>query len=51
MESIVIKFKQNGKVHTSETSTVPLNNFKKFHRKEYIMLDCLTSQIMEVYEA
>lgn len=61
MESLIIKFKQNGKARTSETYTATLNSFKKFlasqaskddYRKdEDIMLDCLTSEIMEAYEA
>ncbi len=61
MESIIIKLKQNGKVRTSETYTAALNSFKHFlasqpskddNRKDGdIMLDCLTSQIMEAYEA
>lgn len=51
MESIIIKLKQNGKVRTSETYTAALNSFKKFRKDEDIMLDCLTSQIMEAYEA
>jgi len=51
MEGIIIKLKQNGKVRTSETYTAALNNFKKFRKDEDIMLDCLTFQIMEAYEA
>ena len=61
MESLITKFKQNGKARTSETYTVALNSFKKFlasqaskddYRKdEDIMLDCLTSEIMKAYEA
>jgi len=51
MEGIIIKLKQNGKVRTSETYTAALNSFKKFRKDEDIMLDCLTSQIMEAYEA
>lgn len=51
MEGIIVKFKQNGKVRTSETYTAALNSFKKFRKDEDIMLDCLTSQIMEAYEA
>lgn len=51
MEGIIIKLKQNGKVRTSETYTAALNSFKKFRKDEDIMLDCLTSQIMEDYEA
>ncbi|MCM1491584.1 MAG: site-specific integrase [Muribaculum sp.] len=51
MESLVIKFKQNGKTRTSETYTAALNSFKKFRKDEDLMLDCLTSEIMEAYEA
>jgi integrase len=61
MESLIIKFKQNGNIRTSETYTAALNSFKKFlasqaskddYRKdEDIMLDSLTSEIMEAYEA
>ena len=51
MENIIIKLKQNGKTRTSETYTVTLNSFKKFREGEDIMLDCLSSEIMEAYEA
>lgn len=51
MESIIAKLKQNGKVRTSETYKSTLNSFKKFREDEDIMLDCLTSEIMEAYEA
>jgi len=51
MEGIIIKLKQNGKVRTSETYRAAFNSFKKFRKDEDIMLDCLTSQIMEAYEA
>ena len=51
MESIIAKLKQNGKVRTSETYKSTLNSFKKFRQDEDIMLDCLTSEIMEEYEA
>ena len=51
MESIIAKLKQNGKVRTSETYKSTLNSFKKFRQDEDIMLDCLTSEIMETYEA
>lgn len=50
MESQIIKFKQNGKIRTSETYTAALNSFKKFRKDEDLMLDCLTSEIMEAYE-
>lgn len=51
MESIIVKLKQNGKVRTSETYKSALSSFKKFRKDEDIMLDCLTSEIMEAYEA
>lgn len=51
MESLIIKFKQNGNIRTSETYTAALNSFKKFRTDEDIMLDYLTSEIMEAYEA
>lgn len=51
MENIIAKLKQNGKVWTSETYKSTLNSFKKFRKDEDIMLDCLTSEIMEAYEA
>lgn len=51
MESIIVKLKQNGKVRTSETYKSALSSFKKFRQDEDIMLDCLTSEVMESYEA
>lgn len=51
MEGIIVKLKQNGKVRTSETYRATLNSFKKFRKDDDIMLDCLTSEIMEAYEA
>lgn len=61
MESLIIKFKQNGNIRTAETYTAALNSFKKFlceakrqgrlREDEDIMLDCLTTEIMEAYEA
>lgn len=51
MESLIARFKQNGKIRTSETYKSSLNSFKKFRQDEDIMLDCLTSETMEKYEA
>ena len=51
MESIIVRLKQNGKVRTSETYKSALSSFKKFRQDEDIMLGCLTSEIMEAYEA
>ncbi len=51
MEVVIIKLKQKGKARTSETYTATLNSFKKFREDEDLMLDCLSSEIMESYEA
>lgn len=51
MEGIIARLKQNGKVRTSETYRSALNSFKKFRQNEDIMLDCITSETMEDYEA
>ncbi len=51
MESIIAKLKQNGKIRTSETYRLALNSFKKYRKEEDIMLDCITSEIVESYEA
>ncbi|MBD5195121.1 MAG: site-specific integrase [Bacteroidales bacterium] len=51
MENIIAKLKQNGKIRTSETYKSTLNSFRKFRKNEDIMLDCLTPEIMEAYEA
>ena len=51
MENIIARLKQNSKVRTPETYKSTLNSFKKFRKDEDIMLDCLTSEIMEAYEA
>lgn len=49
MEKIIIK--QNSKIRTSETYTSALNSFKKFRKNEDIMLDCITNEVIEEYEA
>ena len=51
MESNIARLKQNGKIRTSETYKSTLNSFKKFRKDEDIMLDSLTSEVMEAYEA
>ncbi|MBD5327823.1 MAG: site-specific integrase [Bacteroides sp.] len=51
MASVIAKLKCNGKIRTSETYRSTLNSFKNFRRGEDIMLDCLTTEIMEAYEA
>lgn len=51
MESLIVKLKQSDKIRTAETYRASLSSFKKFRKDEDIMLDCLTSEIMESYEA
>lgn len=61
METNIARLKQNGKIRTAETYRATLNSFKKFlaHRAandnnsqyEDLMLDRLTPDIMEAYEA
>ena len=51
MECIIAKLKHNGKIRTSETYKSTLNSFRKFRDDEDIMLDCITSETMEAYEA
>lgn len=51
MESVIAKLKRNGKIRTSETYRSALNSFKKYRVHEDIMLDCITSETMEGYEA
>lgn len=51
MESIIAKLRQNGRHRTCETYKSTLNSFRKFRQDDDIMLDSLTSDIMESYEA
>lgn len=50
MERIIIRLKQTGKIRTSETYTSTLNSFKSFRKGEDIMLDAITSELMEDYQ-
>lgn len=50
-ENIIDRLKQNKKVRTSEAYISTLRSFMNFRKGEDIMLDCLTSDIMEAYEA
>lgn len=50
MEKIIIRLKLSGKIRTSETYTSTLNSFKSFRKGEDIMLDALSSDIMEDYQ-
>lgn len=61
MENIIAKLKRNGKCRTAETYTATLNSFRKFLSAqqstakglcyEDLMLDSITSEVMEAYEA
>ncbi len=51
MENIIARLKKNGKIRTSETYRSSLNSFKMFRNYEDIMLDSITSETMESYEA
>ncbi len=61
MENLITNLKQNGKARTAETYTAAIHSFRRFlncgtqqkwlQNETDIMLDCLTSEIMEGYEA
>ncbi|MCM1139388.1 MAG: site-specific integrase [Muribaculum sp.] len=51
MRDLIVTLKNMGKIRTSETYTAALNSFGKFRDGEDIRIDCLTSEIMEAYEA
>lgn len=51
MECSIARLRHNGKVRTSETYKSALSSFRKFRQDDDIMLDCLTSDVMENYEA
>lgn len=51
MESIILKLRRNGKTRTSETYTAALKSFRKYRRQEDLMLDCISPEVMEDYQA
>ncbi len=51
MESLIMRLKLNDKIRTSETYRSALVNFMKFRDGEDIMLDSISSEIIESYEA
>lgn len=59
MEALIANLRKNGKIRTSETYQATLNSFRQFlasrvdtaESRNDIMLDCLTSEIMESYES
>lgn len=51
MEGIIARLKQNGKIRTSETYRSALSSFKRYREDKDIMLDCITADTMEGFEA
>lgn len=51
MERTIAKLRHNGRIRTSETYKSALDSFRKFRRNEDIMIACITSEMMEDYEA
>lgn len=51
MEVAIAKQKQNGKTGTAVNYRSALNSFKRFRNDEDLMLDCISSELMEQYEA
>jgi len=51
MESIIVRLRQMGKIGTANNYRSALNRFKMFRNNEDIILDCITSEMIEHYEA
>ena len=51
IETQVVRLRQNGQVRTAETYKTTLNSFLSFNNDKDIMLDCITSEAIEAYEA
>lgn len=51
MQTIATRLKANGKIRTAETYMTTLNSFRRFRQGADIMLDMLTPEQMEAYEA
>lgn len=51
MEGIIIRLRQQGRIRTAETYRTALNSFRKFSREEDIMLDSISPETMEAFEA
>ncbi len=51
MERNIARLKQIGKVRTAETYKSTLNSFKRYRNDEDIMLDSITSELIEDYDA
>lgn len=51
MEQIIGRLRAKGRIRTSETYCSALRSFRKFRDDEDVMLDSLTPELMEEYEA
>ena len=51
MHGVIAQLKQLGKVRTSETYTATLKSFMAFRDDQDVPLDCITSDMMLLYEA
>lgn len=51
MEGVIARLRHNNKIRTTETYKATLASFRKFRHDEDLMLECLTSDVMESYEA
>ncbi len=51
MQSMIVTLKQRNQLRTAETYKAALNSFKKFRNNEDMMLDAVTSDTMQAYEA
>lgn len=51
MGNIIARFRKNGKIRTSETYQSALNSFRNFNQGHDIMIDRMTPEVMEAYEA
>ena len=51
MESVIMNLKECGKIRTAETYTATLQSFSRFRRGHDLMLDEITPDIIQAYEA
>lgn len=51
MESVIMNLKECGKIRTAETYTATLQSFSRFRRDRDLMLDEITPDLIQAYEA
>lgn len=51
MESVIMNLKECGKIRTAETYTASLQSFSRFRRGRDLMLDEITPDLIQAYEA